>query len=162
MSRLNPVKMMEADPVMAGEVKRLRAMSMPELLVEYQRLWGKAPRVKHRDYLWKRCAWKIQEARCGGLSAVAKARLEELIAMLGIDFGERTVAGVRTKPEKAAMPDSLTREWRGRRITVRRVEGGYEYDGQIYKSLSAIAKEVTGAHWNGRHFFGLTKRKERA
>ncbi|MBC7835953.1 MAG: DUF2924 domain-containing protein, partial [Phycisphaerales bacterium] len=55
----------------------------------------------------------------------------------------------------------LRREYKGRDIVVRVLEDGFEHDGETYRSLSAIAKAVTGAHWNGPLFFGLSKgRKE--
>ena len=51
----------------------------------------------------------------------------------------------------------LVREYKGREIRVRVLDGGYEYDGHPYRSLSAVVKAITGSHWNGRLFFGLKK-----
>ena len=56
----------------------------------------------------------------------------------------------------------ITRIYRGRTIRVTVLESGFEYDGKRYRSLSAIAKVVTGSHWNGKLFFGLKKTKEAA
>ena len=53
----------------------------------------------------------------------------------------------------------LTREYKGREVRVRVLEKGFEYEGQPYRSLSAVAKAITGSHWNGRLFFGLRKGK---
>jgi len=55
----------------------------------------------------------------------------------------------------------FTRTWKGGEVRTVAVEGGYEYEGAVYRSLSAVAKAVTGSHWNGRLFFGLTARKAR-
>ena len=55
----------------------------------------------------------------------------------------------------------LTRTYRGRRVEVRLLTSGFAYGGQTYRSLSAVAKAVTGSHWNGLLFFGLTKQKEK-
>ena len=55
----------------------------------------------------------------------------------------------------------FTRTWKGREVQTVAVDGGYEYEGAVYRSLSAVAKAVTGSHWNGRLFFGLTERKKR-
>ena len=60
------------------EIAELRAMAVPELVARYEAVFEKAPRVKHRSWLWRRIAWKIQEQRLGGLSTVAKAKLEEV------------------------------------------------------------------------------------
>ena len=51
----------------------------------------------------------------------------------------------------------LTRRYKGRTILVRVLPNGFDYEGEIYRSLSAVAKAITGSHWNGRLFFGLTK-----
>ena len=148
----------------ADEIDGLRKMSMHELVDAYEAAWGKAPRVKHREYLVKRIAWKREEARTGGLSTKAKERLEELIAELDIDFGSRSVSGVlklptKTKSDKLPVGTTLKRPWHGTDVVVRVVEGGFEYDGDVYRSLTAIAKRVTGSHWSGPRFFGLTGRK---
>jgi Protein of unknown function (DUF2924) len=53
---------------------------------------------------------------------------------------------------------TLVRQWRGRTHTVLVREDGFEYDGERYRSLTVIAERITGAHWSGPRFFGLTKR----
>ena len=164
--RPSPLSLMTEDPFMAHEVHRLRALSMPELLDEYERVWGKPPRVKHRAYLWKRIAWKIQEKRSGGLSGVAKKRLEALIAELGLDFCDRTVSGVKVGSTSSlrtlSAGTSLVREWKGKRIIVRVLEEGFEYEGALFHSLTAVAKAVTGSHCSGPAFFGLKRGKDSA
>ncbi len=60
------------------EIQQLRSMAVPELVERYEAVHGKPPRVKHKDWLWRRIAWKVQEQRFGGLSEVAKRRLDEL------------------------------------------------------------------------------------
>ncbi len=139
-------------------------MKVPELLTRYEALFGKPPRTKHRAWLWKRIAWKVQERRFGGLSEVAKRRLEELISEIDLPLGERqrTDTGAPCGDSGATqhkVGTVFTRTWRGREVRARRVEGGYESEGVVYRSLSALAKAITGSHWNGRLFFGLTKRK---
>ena len=141
-------------------------MAVPELVERYEELFGKPPRCRNREHLWKRCAWKLQEQRFGGLSTVAKRRLEELIGEIDLPLSDRqrTVSGHlngHVRPADHKVGTLFTRKWRGREIRTVAVEGGYEYDGVVYKSLSAVAKAVTGSHWNGKLFFGLTKRKKR-
>ena len=160
---------MKQQKSITAEIRELRAMPVPKLVNTYETVFGKPPRVKNREWLWKRVAWKIQEQRYGGLSKPAQARLEELIAEIQLPLGEnrRTVTGALNGSERgvnhrATAPPvgtTLTREWHGQEVRVRVVEQGFEWDGAVYKSLSAVAKAVTGSHWNGRLFFGLTKRK---
>jgi hypothetical protein len=64
------------------------------------------------------------------------------------------------KPGDLAIGSTITRQWRDQEIQVKVVEGGFEWQGVVYKSLSAVAKAVTGAHWNGKLVFGLTARKK--
>ena len=95
-----------------------------------------------------------------------KAKLEELISEINLPLGEkrRTVSGrlCGNKHEAAfKIGTVISRTWKGREIRAVVVEGGFEYDGVVYKSLSAVAKAVTGSHWNGRLFFGLTQRRKR-
>jgi len=139
------------------EINQLRKMKGPELVEQYVAMFGKPPRCKQPSWLFQRCAWRLQEMRLGGLSEVAKKRLEELIAEIDIDLG------ATRKKIKSGRRDTLgvtvNRVWKGRIITATSVDGGWEHDGQLYRSLTAVAKAVTGAHWNGKHFFGLTKRE---
>ena len=150
----------------AQEIAELREMAVQALVERYRKLWGREPKVRNRTWLWKRCAWKVQEARLGGLSTVAKRRLEELIAEIDLPIGDRqrTVTGELRSPTRAPQHQVgtvFTRTWKGRDIRTVTVEGGYEYEGAVYRSLSAVAKAVTGSHWNGRLFFNLTTRKKR-
>ena len=149
----------------AQEIEKLRAMKVPDLVDRYTELFGKPPRVKNREHLWKRCAWKLQERKFGGLSKIAKRRLEELIAEIEIPSGNngRTASGFVKKPRRVDDPapgTTLTRVWHGREIRVLVREDGYECNGELFRSLTAVARTVTGSKWNGRLFFGLTKRKK--
>ena len=151
---------------MKNEIDALRKLSTTQLANRYVELFGKPPRVKNREWLWKRCAWKLQEQRYGGLSAVAKQRLEVLVAEIELLAGEnrRRVSGslrVKRRVHKDWVGTVFTRTWHGRKIHVQVVEGGYEWDGVVYTSLSAVANAVSGSHWSGRRFFGLTKRRNR-
>ena len=138
-------------------------MTVPDLVDRYTELFGKPPRVKHREHLWKRCAWKIQERKFGGLSELAKRRLEELISEIDLPLTDnhRTISGVLKEPRRANTPPvgtTLFRLYKGREIRVAVVENGFEWKDVHYRSLSAVAKAITGSHWNGRLFFQLTKR----
>ncbi|MCE9595035.1 MAG: DUF2924 domain-containing protein [Planctomycetes bacterium] len=145
------------------EIAELRALSAHELADRYEQVFGKPPRVKHKEYLWKRIAWKLQEQRFGGLSGAAQRRLEELIAEIDIPLGEqtRTIVGklrpTNTKTTHVPIGAVLTREWRGETIVVTSTSAGFEFNGEVYASLSVIARKVSGTQWNGPAFFGLRK-----
>ncbi len=151
---------------MKNEIDALRKLSTTQLANRYVELFGKPLRVKNREWLWKRCAWKLQEQRYGGLSAVAKQRLEVLVAEIDllVEENRRCVSGplrVKRRAHADSVGTVFTRTWHSREIRVQVVEGGYEWDGVLYTSLSAVANAVTGSHWSGRRFFGLTKRRNR-
>jgi hypothetical protein len=147
-----------------NDIAELRALAVPELVVRYREAFGREPRVKHAAYLWKRVAWKLQERRLGGLSKVAKARLETLIAEIDLPLGATATAATRqADAANTRTPTAgtvLVRMWHGREIRVQVLDDGrFEYSGITYRSLSAVAKAVTGSHWNGRLFFGLTGKR---
>ncbi len=146
----------------ADEITELRCMSVADLVERYEAAFGKPPRVKHREWLWRRIAWKIQERRFGGLSTVAKKRLNELIGELDVPLGERTVRtkmNVRAKPSDPTLGTTLVRQWKGIEVTATRVDGGWDCDGVVHRSLSAAARAITLSHWNGPLFWGLRTRK---
>src|SRR5688572_1987973 len=151
------------DRPITEEIAELRAMNVPALVDRYETVFGKPPRVKHREWLWRRIAWKVQEQRFGGLSDVARRRLDELIAELDLPLGvDRTVRGQVGRPAKPGTPaigTTLTRTWRGKELLVQVVDGGFEHQGVVYRSLSAAANAITGSHVSGRAFFGLADRK---
>ena len=118
-------------------------------------LYDREPPSFNRDFLIKRLAYRIQELAYGGLSARAEAKLKELIEQedrrlkgkLPVRKGDRPIVGTR-----------LIREWQGVEHTATVLDDGFEYQGRRYKSLSAIARAVTGTRWNGPAFFGLARR----
>jgi hypothetical protein len=135
-----------------AELEALRALDADALLDRYEALFGRSPRSTNREYVFRRVAWRMQELRFGGLSTVARRRLDELVAELDLP---------KVPPKKAVKPGAvLTREWRGRSISVTVRDEGVEFEGVMFKSLSAVAKHVTGAHWSGRLFFGLKGRSK--
>lgn len=168
---------------MRATLAALDRLSTPELAARYAELHGKPPRIRHKRYLVKRCAWKLQERALGGLSQAALARLDELIAEIRIpDAPPKRIAVARlskreagaarpspapTPPRRPDLPRPgtvIAREWRGRmlRLTVLDDNGGFELDGVVHASLSAAAKAVTGAHWNGKLFWGIANTRPNA
>lgn len=144
-----------------AEIQELRCLTVAELVVRYEAVFGRPPRLRHRSRLWKRIAWRLEEERCGGLSKVAQARLERLIAEIDIPLEEKAGGVTGPPPPRSTEPvdgTTLVRDYKGRQIAATKVAGGWEYEGTTYASLSAVAKAVTGSKWNGRLFFGLKDR----
>lgn len=138
------------------QIAELREMRVPELVARYEEVHGKPPRIKHREWLWRRIAWRIQKMKFGGLSITAQRRLDELVAELDLPFGSvgRTKTA-RVGPAKPVLGIMLSRNWRGREVRATAVEGGWEHDGVVYKTLSAAANAITGTHTSGPRFFGV-------
>lgn len=146
-----------------AELAELRALAPSALAARFRSEFGREPRSKQRAWLLRRLAFRAQERRLGGLSAVARRRLEALIAEieLPLDQHDRVVAQHLAQARRRGDPlpgTTLTRVWRNRTLVVRVLDSGFDLDGTVHKSLSAVAKVVTGTHWNGRLFFGLAGR----
>ena len=157
-----------------GKIQALRQMSVAQLQDEWFRLYGEATRSCNRDYLWKRLSWRVQELTHGGLSDRARSRIDQLAPdgftragtpNQAIPVADPAPAAEQTRSRDPRLPSPgtiLSRQYHGREIRVLVLEDGFEYDGQRYGSLSAVARAVTGARWNGRLFFGLTKRSRKS
>lgn len=157
------------------EIERLRRMSVGELRAEWKQLYnGEETRSRNKTFLFRRLAWKKQELRYGGLGDAAKQRLTELapaaferatpprafLASLEVQ-PSTTTAPLRTKRDARLPPPEsvISRVWRGRDIRVLVLNNGYEWEGRSFNSLSELARDITGARWNGKLFFRLTQRK---
>jgi hypothetical protein len=105
-----------------------------------------------RDLLIRALAHQLQERSHGGASRALRRRLQKLTA-------DSRKAGVPLDPGILLKTGTrLVRHWRGHAHSVLVREDGFEYDGQHYRSLTVISERITGAHWSGPRFFGLTKR----
>jgi hypothetical protein len=126
-------------------------MDYAALRAEWRRLHrAQPPKRVARDLLLLGVAWKIQAQAYGGLGAATKRRLAELAKAL-----ERNGDVTRNRVARLKPGAKLVREWRGATHTVTTVEDGFEWNSRPWRSLSAIAREITGVHWSGPRFFGL-------
>lgn len=106
-----------------------------------------------RDLATRALAWRIQEQRHGGLSPAHTRELGRLAAQL-ITTGDLDLANnIKLKPGTR-----LVRQWHERTYYVLVLDEGYEHEGRFSKSLTHIAREITGAAWSGPRFFGLKTR----
>ena len=155
----------------ASQIQALRMSTVAELRQKHLELFGTETRSRHKDQLFKRLAWRIQELEYGGLSERAKRRAEEIANDLDARFlPPRMPRGGKGRPHEimpAPTPSSgahpapgtiLTREYRGEVHQVTALDRGFEYRGKVFRSLSGVAKAITGTQWNGYLFFGLKKR----
>jgi len=131
------------EAAITAKVRALEGMPLDDLRQEWRRLYGDPPPIRSVDLLSRWLAWKIQSDAFGGFDAdTAKALFHKSASLAA---------------PRLSLGDRLEREWRGRKVTVDVVEAGFCWRGEVYASLSAIARAVTGTRWNGHVFFGLRK-----
>jgi Protein of unknown function (DUF2924) len=142
------------DLEVARRVEALCDLTPDELRKEWRRLYRTQPPRLSRDLLVRAIAYRIQELRYGGLSKATSRKFAALVqargsnSETGTEGAQRIRAGAR-----------LVREWNGRTHTVTVEDEGFSYAGRDYRSLIAIAREITGARWSGPRFFGLAIKK---
>jgi hypothetical protein len=156
----------------AKEFAALGRLTVKDLRAKHVEVFGETTRSGNKDWLRKRIAWRIQANASGDLTEWAR-RIRGRADELANDADLRTTApkdnqvAITTTASVAfdhdarlPMPGAiLRRPYKGREIVVRVLLRGFEYEGEVYRTLSAVARTVTGTHWNGYHFFNLTPGK---
>jgi len=153
------------------EIEHLRQATVTQLRARYLELFGKPSRSNHKQFLFRRVAWRLQALAYGELSEQARQRARALAqdVELRIKAPAHLVAaahqllqptlGSRRKPdrdERLPGPGSvLRREYKGQLVVVQVLPDGFQYQDRFFKSLSAIARQATGTPWNGYEFFRL-------
>jgi hypothetical protein len=145
------------------QIKALTSDSVGKLKEKYLVVFGHESRANHKQFLVRRIAWRLQANAEGELSERARERAlwlaEEADLMIRApeSFVRETSrsAGKGGDPRLPATGTRLVREFRGQSISVEVLEKGFRYQDNTYKSLSAVARKVTGTQWNGFCFFGL-------
>ncbi len=137
-------------------IAELQTLRREKLLQEWEKLWKRTPpKYISRVLLIRSIAYKLQEQIYGGLSPTCQKALNALI---------RSVQKTNNKPVKPKnnirSGTRLIREWKGELHEVIVVADGYIHKGKSYKSLSQIARNITGSRWNGPAFFGLRPSKK--
>ena len=136
-------------------IAALKTAKIDELRRQWNELRHTPPPPFNRAYLESRLAYRIQELAYGGLKPETVARLEALGEKL--DGGNITLRRIRADDRPIA-GTRLVREYQGVEHVVTVLADGFEYEGRPYRSLSAIARAITGTRWNGWTFFGLRGR----
>jgi hypothetical protein len=136
------------------QIAKLRTLSRSELPDRWQKLYNKAaPPGIRREILVPFLAYRIQENAHGGLKPTALAELRRIARALDKN---RMSNGPLVRPQ-IKTGTRLFRQWRGHTHEVFVTESGYEYRRVGYRSLSEIARKITGTRWSGPAFFGLKK-----
>lgn len=154
----------------ARELAALPRMTVNELRAKYAEVFGEATNANNKAWLVKRILWRLQALAEGDLSERARRRAAELAndadlrlnppKALPVAAAEPPVAKVLPfRPDDRLPPPGtiLTRKYKGEVLQVKVLSHGFEYEGEVYKSLSAVAKAITGAHGNGYLFFRLNQ-----
>ena len=149
------------------EIVGLKIKTIPELQKEFEALFdGQKASSDNKVYIIRRIAYRLQELEYGGLSQKMQNRFKELIALydpvnnkaIRPKVSVETQARTKTRGRDTRLPipgTIITKDYRGKKHQVKILEKGFEYEGKIYRHLTAIADKITGAHWNGYNFFNL-------
>lgn len=146
------------DITIIAKVAALPSLDAKDLRALWQEYFDEDAPKKKRDYLIPRLAWRIQELAYGGLSDTAKQRLEQLLRM-------KELEKQRDEPKRLNRPavgTRLVREYHGVEHHVTVTRNGFEYQGRTFRSLSQIARQITGSPWSGPLFFGLVQKDKGA
>jgi hypothetical protein len=135
----------------------LKSASTTELKARWRQLFETEPPPYNRRFLESRLAYRIQELEFGGLKPATVARLEALGEQL--DGGKIDVRR-KSADDRPISGTRLIREYQGVEHAVMVLDDGYEWQGRPYKSLSAIARAISGTRWNGWVFFGVRRSGE--
>jgi hypothetical protein len=148
------------------ELAALEAMTVTELRDRYAQVFGEETRVGNKAWLVKRIIWRLQALAEGDLSERARRRAAELAQDADLRLSPpRQKQSAPTSAHKNGKASALvnghlplpgivlTRWYKGQTLKVQVLRHGFEYDGQVYKSLSALAKAITGSHTSGHLFF---------
>lgn len=175
MPRTNPIeKTICVDPATDGEEtvlpEDLKLMSLAQLRGLWRQRMGRKDPPGIRSILMRELAWHQQQAALGGMDAKTRALIRSAIRQAKNTSPHPChshTPSKRTRPKPNLQPGTkLVRTWRGRRHEVLVLDkdtsgagggGRFEYNGESFRGLTAIAEKITGAHWSGPRFFGLNK-----
>jgi hypothetical protein len=162
------------DPTLIQSMEELESSKIPALKKRYRELFGEESKSSNKQFLFRRICFRLQANAEGDLSERARRRAGDIAddRDLRVRAPQEFVARLepcsqstdRMRPPKDyRLPEPgslLTRRLGDRQIVVKVLAEGFEYESRRYRSLSAIAREVTGTRWNGLLFFGLTERRD--
>lgn len=132
-----------------AQIAALRKMDRDALDTQWELLMAGVTPPPSREAIRQRLIYRVQEIAYGGIRRDARERLESVAR-----------GGPNRVPDKRPQAGTVfRREWHGQLYEVKAVDGGFEWNGRKYRSLTAVAKAITGQHWSGNLFFGIAQRK---
>jgi hypothetical protein len=158
------------------EIAALKRMTVRELRIRYAEVFGEETRAGNKPWLVKRIAWRLQSQAEGDLSERARQRAAELSNDADVRLSPpktKTTSSTSAKGTKTTIlamngddrlppPGTvITREYKGQSLQAMVLAKGFEFEGEVFKSLSAVAKAITGQHCSGYYFFRLGKEKSK-
>jgi hypothetical protein len=161
------------DQTVVRTIDELQHLTIPVLKQRYRELFGEDSKSSNKQFLFRRIAWCLQANAEGGLSERARQRAAEIAD--DRDLRLRAPQAFLEQPSSTSWSQERrpARDWRlprpgtlltrrvgNRQVVVKVLDDGFEYESRHYRSLSAIAREVTGTRWNGLLFFGLSERRD--
>ncbi|MDD5681682.1 MAG: DUF2924 domain-containing protein [Candidatus Omnitrophica bacterium] len=150
-----------------AEILALKEASLSELQKRYSELFdGKKVPSNNKTYLWQRIAYRMQELQYGSLPQEAKDKVKAMAQEYdpinnkalrpNTDINNIADKQYISRDRRLPIPGTvITKNYKGTDIQVKILDKSFEYNGKVYRTLSAIAKEVTGSHWNGYLFFNI-------
>jgi len=140
------------DASVLAQLSTLGRMTVPELKAKWESLFGSPAPNNSRNYLEFRLGHRVQELTHGGLSHETRRMLDLLADEVEGKSSRKVIAN---DPRNPVIGTQLVREWDGVEHTVTVIRDGFDWQGRKFKSLSAVARTITGTQWNGYRFFGL-------
>jgi hypothetical protein len=150
-----------------SKISDLQKMGLKELRAEYERVFGKPTKSRNRKQLFAQISRKLQEAGKGSGRTVLTAKFQTKGKQPKKKDGRGQQKTRQTRsigsrdPRLPKAGTTITKKYKDKTINVRVLQKGFEYEGNEFISLSAIAGHITGSTWNGFLFFGLTKRQDK-
>ena len=159
---MNPRPQQNQSKTVLRRLAELDTLSTEDLRTKWRTLYSLDPPRFKRQFLIKHLAYRIQEIAYGGLDDTTRRRMDELLDDAGYDaLGRKVNKAVRGARKTTVVPGAvLKREWHGEQHEVIALAGGgFEYRGMPFRSLSEVARAITGTRWSGPLFFALRGEK---
>jgi hypothetical protein len=152
------------------EVAAMKRMTVNELRAKYADVFGEETKARHKEWLVRRIAWRMQALAEGDISERARQKAAELANDAALrttiprppkatpapaNHGNTASIGMVSDNRLPLPGQEIMREYKGQMFLIRVLEKGFELEGEVYKSLSAVARKITGTHCNGYLFFRL-------
>ena len=143
------------DGAVLGQLAAMQKLSVNELKAKWEALFGTPAPNNARAFLELRIGYRIQELTYGGLTRETRRVLDLLADEVEGKISRKSMVA---DPRNPVVGTRLVREWDGAEHTVTILRDGYEWQGRKFRSLSAVAKAITGTNWNGFRFFGIREK----